>query len=82
MDYPENNITDSSLLALSEHCPQLYELDIYNCILITEAVVLQLIHNCKKLYILRIPLNYLSEDTVLTLPATVSKINSILSYFE
>ena len=67
-------ITDSSLLALSKHCLQLQELYVSTCILLTEAAVLQFIHNCKHLHILKVPLNWLSEDTVLSLPAvTVSK---------
>ena len=74
-----HSVTDSSLVALSEHCPQLYELEFHSCILITEAVVLQLIHNCKKLYILRIPLTCLSEDTVLTLPVTAIKTTTALT---
>ena len=72
-------VTDSSLLALSEHCPQLRELYINSCIQITEAAVLQLVHSCKHLHILQLPLTCLSEDTVLTLPVTAIKTTTALT---
>ena len=65
-----NTITDASLLALSEHCLQLCELDLTNFTQLTESAILQLIHSCKHLHILNLPLNCLSEDTVLSLPVT------------
>ena len=72
-------VTDSSLLALSEHCLQLRELYISSCIQITEAAVLQLAQSCKHLHILQLPLTCLSEDTVLTLPVTASMTTTALT---
>ena len=70
-------VTDASLLALSEHCPQLCELGFHNCMQLTEAAVLQFIHICKHLHILKLPLACLSEDTVLALPVSVSHDDSV-----
>ena len=68
-----NDITDSSLIALSQHCLQLKELNFQGCRNITEGAVLQLIHSCKHLYKLTLFPTCLSNDTVLNLPVTVSK---------
>ena len=68
-------ITANSLLALSKHCLKLDTLNIIRCLQITEAGVLQFIHNSKHLNRLRLPLNCLSDDTVLSLPVTVSNNN-------
>ena len=63
-----NAITDASLLALSEHCPHLLELDIDCSTHLTEVVVLQLIQHCKQLHTIKLPMNCLSEDTVFGVP--------------
>lgn len=72
------NITDVSLLALSEHCPQLRELDFHQYILLTEAAALQLIHSCKHIHVLMLPINCISEETVLSLPVKASKSGNVL----
>ena len=64
-------VTDSSILAISEHCNKLQELDISSCKKITEAAVVQLLQQCKQLCTVILPLKCLSEDTVLTLPGKV-----------
>ena len=64
-------ITDVSLLALSEHCPNLQDLSIFNYNEITEAGVLSLVQNCKHLRKLLLHKVVLSEDTLLSLPETI-----------
>ena len=70
-DTTVSNITDASILALSENCPQLEELELYMCTQITAAAVLQLIQQCKQLCILIIPETILSEDTVFEVPVEI-----------
>lgn len=77
-------LTDASILALSEHCPELQELNISPLQYkdskrrsrkpdITEAAVLRLIQRSTKLRTLKISENILSKDTVLALPVTFEK---------
>ena len=73
-----SDVTDVSLLALSEHCPQLRELDFHQFYLLTEATILQLIHSCKHIHVLMLPINCISEDTVLSLPVKASKSGNVL----
>ena len=58
----ETNITDTGILALSEHCPALDFLLINKCQKISEAAVLQLLKRCHEL---RLDVSYssLSEKT-------------------
>ena len=79
LQYITNTISDACLLALSKHCPNLRELDFHNCTTITEVGILLLIQHCKHLYRLILPCSCLSEDTVLTLPVTVTKEFSVLT---
>ena len=57
----ETDITDIGILALSEHCLQLQELNI-SCH-ITEVTVLQLLQRCRKLTRLVVSRNSLSKET-------------------
>ena len=66
-------INDSILLALSKHCPQLEEIEARGYLRITEAIVVYLVQQCKKLYKLRLPMNCLYEDTVFGVPVKVKK---------
>ena len=66
-------ITDSILLALSKHCPQLEEIEARGYLKITEAIVVHLVQQCKKLYKLRLPMNCLYKDTVFGVPVKVKK---------
>ena len=75
------NITDASILALSENCPQLEELKLYMCTQITATAVLQLIQQCKQLCILIIPDTILFEDIVFGVPFEIeSYSNDITKY--
>ena len=73
LSYYDKDFTEASLLALSEHCLQLEELDIGDYLGATEAVVLQLIRRCRYLRKLVVPLGCLCEDTVLALPVRTSQ---------
>ena len=72
-------ITDASLLALSEHCPHIRELSLLKCTQLTETAVLHLIQRYKHLYRLVLPDTCLSEDSVLSLPVTISRQYSTLT---
>ena len=65
-------LTDAALLALSENCSQLEELDVYGDFAITEAAVEQLIQQCKKLRKLELcAKTVMFEGTVLGVPVVV-----------
>ena len=75
------NITDASLLALSEHCPKLQKLQLQYCTQITETAILLLVQQCKHLNFLAIPDTVLSEDTVFGVPFKERrKLSSFIMY--
>ena len=73
--YYIGNISDTSLLALSKHCLQLRDISLRSRISLTEDIILKLIYNSKYLRRLKLSLDCMSEDTVLSLPVTVEKEN-------
>ena len=73
-------ITDASILALSEHCPHLQELDVHNCTPITESAVLHLIQCCRQLHTLVLPSTCMSEGTVFGFPVQSEKHFSTATY--
>jgi hypothetical protein len=56
-------ITDASLKAIAQSCPQLEELDIYRCTGVTSMGIQSLIDSCKRLEVIYVPRNF-SPDQV------------------
>ena len=68
----ETNITDTGILALSDHCPALDVLFINKCQKISEAAVLQLLKRCHNLR-LNVSSSSLSEKTWTQLDKNIQK---------
>ena len=80
-EFAFDTVADNSILALSEHCPNLRELQFQYCTQITETAILHLVQQCKQLYFLAIPATVLSEDTVFGVPVKrKTKLNSFIMY--
>ena len=73
LSHKSNNITDKSILALSELCPQLQELVINKCNKVTEGAVLHLIQRCRKLTRLVVSSSSLSEESWTQLDKSTQK---------
>ena len=59
----ETGITDISMIALSAHCNKLRDICISRSYQVTEAVILQLLHRCRKLTRQYVSSCSLSEET-------------------
>ena len=69
----DRRCTDTCMLALSEHCPQLQWLDISIAKQITEVAVLQLLQRCPKLTKLEVSSSSLSKETWTSLDKNTQK---------